>query len=121
MRASKSSYAVGLLCSLIISWDIAGWWNMLASDPWCLHCFPKWVDKQIYSIASPFLSYDMGSAAEQMDFIEIFIAAFIMTSLALIPIIPLIKNILFYGTGVVEQTDSVGEERKTPHSVRSIK
>jgi hypothetical protein len=116
MRASKSSYAVGLLLSLLIAWVIAGWWSMLSSDPWCLYCFPKWLDKQIYSIASPFLSYDMGTAAEQMDFIEVFIATFIMASVVLIPLIPIAKENLFEGPEIVEKIESVGEERNTPRN-----
>lgn len=117
MKAFKSLYAGGLLLSLLISWQIAEWWSMLSSDPWCLHCFPKWLDKQIYSIASPYLSNDMGSAAEQMDFIEVFIATFIMTTVVLIPVSPTIKNILFECPEAVEQTGTAGKERKPPLTI----
>jgi len=68
----------------IIAWLPAKFW-VLAGNLWCLEVYPDWLDRFIYSIASPYLSEDMVLAAEQMEFLEVWLAtAFILEIVSLL-------------------------------------
>lgn len=60
-----------------IAWLPAKFW-VLAGNLWCLEIYPEWLDRFIYSVASPYLSHDMTIAAEQMEFLEVWIASAVM-------------------------------------------
>jgi hypothetical protein len=103
----------GFLVSLPVSWLIARWWDMLSGDPWCLHYFPKWADASLHFIIKPLLSNDIGIAAEQMDFMEVWILTFIMTSAVAVAGFALIKKHLFDGSeagGVILERSIANEE-----------
>jgi hypothetical protein len=61
----------------VIAWLPAKFW-VLAGNLWCLNFYPGWLDRFIYSIASPYLSEDMVLAAEQMEFLEVWFATAII-------------------------------------------
>jgi len=61
----------------VIAWLPAKFW-VLEGNLWCLEFYPDWLDRFIYSMASPYLSPDMTIAAEQMEFLEVWIASAIM-------------------------------------------
>lgn len=60
-----------------IAWLPARLWT-LCGDPWCLEVFPDWLDHLIYWMAQHYLSHEMTIAAEQMDFIEVWMSSIII-------------------------------------------
>lgn len=60
-----------------IAWLPAKFWSMW-SDPWCLKIFPPWLDHMIYVAAGPYLDKDIVTAAQQMEFVEIWISSVII-------------------------------------------
>lgn len=65
----------------LIAWLPAKFWT-LCGEPWCLKIYPEWLDRLIYSFALPYLDEDIGVAASQMEFIEVWIASVIIMELA---------------------------------------
>lgn len=67
-----------------IAWIPAKFW-VYSGDPWCLRVYPDWLDRTIYNLALPYLPEDIGDAAVQMEFIEVYIASVvIMEAVALV-------------------------------------
>ena len=66
-----------LISMPVIAWLPAKFW-VLAGNLWCLEFYPDWLDRLIYSVSSPYLSQDMTMAAEQMEFLEVWIASAII-------------------------------------------
>ena len=100
MKTLKDIYFWGFMSCVPLSWLIAKWWSVSSGDPWCLHCFPGWIDKIIYQIARPLLSENIGTAAEQMDFIEVWISTFIMTTIVIVTIVAVVKKQLLEEPGL---------------------
>lgn len=74
----KPSRLIGSLClASFVSLFPAKWGNT-AVEQLCLSLIPDWADKAIYSTLRPLLSEDIGNAAEQMDFIEVWFTSFLM-------------------------------------------
>ena len=63
-----------LISMPVIAWLPAKFW-VLSGNLWCLEFFPDWLDRFMYSTASPYLSQDMILAAEQMEFLEVWFAS----------------------------------------------
>lgn len=64
----------GVLSTPVIAYIFARIW-VLSGYLWCLNVYPEWLDRSIYSIARPYLSEDMVLAANQMEFLEVWIAS----------------------------------------------
>jgi hypothetical protein len=60
-----------------IAWVPAEFWTM-CGNPWCLKVYPDWLDRMISSLALPYLDTDIGTAAEQLEFIEVYIASVVI-------------------------------------------
>lgn len=91
MSNSRALTVLSFISGFPVSWLIARWWNTYSGDPWCLHFFPKWADKVILLIVSPLLSQDIGTAAEQMDFVEVWVTVFILTSIFILIILTVLN------------------------------
>jgi hypothetical protein len=71
----KVRYVIGVLLAMpVIAWLPARLWTT-CGNPWCLKIYPDWLDKMIYSLAHQYLADDISMAAEQMDFLEVWIAS----------------------------------------------
>lgn len=64
----------------IIAWLPARLWTV-CGDPWCLKIYPEWLDNKIYSLASPYLANELSIAAEQMEFLEVWIVSVLILQL----------------------------------------
>jgi hypothetical protein len=82
-----------------IAWLPARFW-IFCGEPWCLSVYPEWLDRYIYSKALPYLPEDMSLAAEQMEFIEVWIASvIIMEIVALVSIYKFKDKFKDFGLG----------------------
>jgi hypothetical protein len=71
----KTRHVIGVLLAMpVIAWLPARFWTV-CGNPWCLKVYPDWIDKMIYGLAQPYLADDVSMAAEQMDFLEVWIAS----------------------------------------------
>ena len=75
----------------VIAWLPAKFW-VLAGNLWCLEVYPVWLDRFLYSIASPYLSQDMSMAAEQMEFLEVWIASALILEIVSLVLMLLLKD-----------------------------
>lgn len=64
----------GPLAIPFIAWLPAKFWTT-CGDPWCLKIYPDWLDRMISSLALPYLDKDIGIAAEQIEFLEVYIVS----------------------------------------------
>lgn len=83
-----------------IAWLPARLWT-ICGDPWCLNIYPAWLDKITYTIARPYLDQDIGTAAEQMDFLAVWISSVTIMQLFMLIILFLYRdefneNLRFY-------------------------
>ena len=75
-----------------IAWIPAKFWT-ICGEPWCLKIYPEWLDRMIYSLAMPYLGTDIGDAAEQMEFIEVYIASVIIMEVVALILILVFKDV----------------------------
>lgn len=61
----------------VIAWLPARLWTV-CGDPWCLKVFPDWLDSLLYSLLHHYLDDEMTMAAEQMDFLEVWISSILI-------------------------------------------
>jgi hypothetical protein len=80
-----------LLSMPVIGWVAAKFW-VLCGYLWCLEIYPDWLDKFIYAKATPFLASDMILAAEQMEFLEVWIASTIILEIFALSMFLLLKD-----------------------------
>ncbi len=74
-----------------IAWLPAKFWSM-CGDPWCLKVFPSWLDRMIYGIASPYLDSDIATAAQQMEFVEIWISSVVILEIFAVVMLYLFRD-----------------------------
>ncbi len=74
-----------------IAWLPARFWTV-CGEPWCLKIFPEWSDRVLYAIASPYLDGDMIRAAEQMDFLEVWISTVIILVIITVSLFTLLQH-----------------------------
>jgi len=92
MNAFKS-IAIMILSSIpFIAWVPANLWT-LCGDPWCLKFFPESLDKLISSLALPFLDKDILTAAEQINFLEVWLSSAIIMEIIALLILYLSRNV----------------------------
>jgi hypothetical protein len=81
----------GVLSTPVIAYIFARIW-ILFGYLWCLDFYPEWLDRAIYSMASPYLSEDMVLAANQMEFLEVWIASAVILEILFLLMIFLFGN-----------------------------
>lgn len=81
----------GFLTMPLIAWVPASLWNA-CGYLWCLTIYPDWLDRFIYSIARQYLSEDMVVAAQQLEFLEVWIASAIILEVFWCTMIFMFKN-----------------------------
>jgi hypothetical protein len=92
MNAFKSIAIMTLSSIPFIAWVPANFWT-LCGDPWCLKIFPEWLDKIIASLALPFLDKDILTAAEQINFLEVWLSSAIIMEIVALLILFLSRNV----------------------------
>lgn len=81
----------GVLSTPVIAYIFARIW-VLFGYLWCLDFYPEWLDRLIYSKALPYLSKDMVIAANQMEFLEVWIASAIIVETFFLLMVFLFRN-----------------------------
>jgi hypothetical protein len=88
----KAFPVIGILSSVpFIAWLPARFWTH-CGNPWCLSVYPDWLDRRIYSLAHPYLAEDMSLAADQMEFLEVWIASVIIMQIFAASALYLLKD-----------------------------
>jgi len=88
----KAFFAVVFLFGIpVIAWLPARLWT-ICGDPWCLSVYPEWLDSKIYSLARPYLDEDISMAAEQMEFLEVWISSVIILQAFMLVILFLCRD-----------------------------
>lgn len=82
----------GPLAVPFIAWLPAKFWTM-CGDPWCLKVYPDWLDRMISSMALPYLDKDIGIAADQMEFLEVYIASVLIMETVAFALLFRFKNL----------------------------
>lgn len=91
----KISHVITVFLTVpFLGWLPARFWTV-CGDPWCLKVYPDWLDRRIYSLASPYLAEDISLAADQMEFLEVWIASVIILEIATFSVLFLCKEKLY--------------------------
>ena len=83
----KPSRITGSLCLALLVSFLPAKWGSSTVEQLCLSLIPGWADRAIYSALRPLLSEDIGNAAVQMDFIEVWLVSFIILAAVMITIL----------------------------------
>lgn len=81
----------GVLSTPVIAYIFARIW-VLVGYLWCLNFYPEWLDRFIYAKALPYLSQDMVIAANQMEFLEVWIASALIVEIFFLFLIFLLRD-----------------------------